>query len=186
MATGSTVRFASSVLIGAAIGVASAHYMALPGNPLIGERHGNWYTWPAGGAPDSTPYSQAYFLLRGHLPEHFTETMSLYRSHDDTGGRLSVDCVYLLTMERPEARRWTLSLTGEEGRASAVLTQDDVISMAGKIEVRLASVPQPGNWLRLSDEGSEQLVLRLYDGDDRLQPSEADAGLPALAQESCS
>ncbi|MEE4236129.1 MAG: DUF1214 domain-containing protein [Anderseniella sp.] len=185
MATGSTVRFASSLLIGAALGIGSAHYMATPSNPLISDRHGNWYTWPAGGAPDSSPYSQAYFLLKGHLPEHFTEATSLYRSHDDDGGRLSPDCVYLLNMARPGARRWTLSLAGDGGAFSSVMTQDDVISTAGRIEVRLAALPQPGNWLRFG-EGAERLVLRMYDGEDRLRQAELDASLPTLRQESCS
>lgn len=185
MATGSTVRFASSLLIGAALGIGSAHYMATPSNPLISDRHGNWYTWPAGGAPDSSPYSQAYFLLKGHLPEHFTEATSLYRSHDDDGGRLSPDCVYLLNMARPGARRWTLSLAGDGEAVSSVMTQDDVISTAGRIEVRLAALPQPGNWLRFG-EGAERLVLRMYDGEDRLRQAELDASLPTLRQESCS
>ncbi len=186
MAAGSTIRFASSLLIGAAIGVASAHYMAQPSNPLVNERHGQWYAWPASGDPRSSPYSQAQFLLDGHLPESFTEVTTLYRSHDDNGGRISQSCVYLVSMKRPDARRWTLSLVDQDGTASSLVTQDDVISIGGNVDVRLAGVPQPGNWLAFAGRDPDRLVLRLYDGEDRASWAEIDAGLPRVSRESCS
>ncbi len=186
MAAGSTIRFASSLLIGAALGVASAHYMAQQSNPLVNERHGRWYAWPTSGDPRSSPYSQARFLLDGHLPEHFTEVTTLYRSHDDDGGRLSQSCVYLVSMKRPEVRRWTLSLVNDNGAATSLVTQDDVISVAGNVDVHLADVPQPGNWLDFGGEDPGRLVLRLYDGDERASPADIDASLPRVMRERCS
>jgi hypothetical protein len=185
LAAGSTIRFASSLLIGAAIGVASAHYMAQPSNPLVNDRHGNWYTWPGSGDPESSPYSQARFLLDGQLPEYFAEVTTLYRSRDDDGGRLSQSCVYLVSMKRPEVRRWTLSLVDEDDSATSLVTQDDVVSTGGTVEVRLASVTQPGNWLAFGNEGAGRLVLRLYDGEDRPSQAEIDATLPKVTRERC-
>lgn len=187
MATGSTIRLATSLLVGISAGLGSAHYMSSPSNPVISERHANWYMWPAPGDPESSPYSQSKFLLAGHLPEHFSEVTTLYRSHDDDGGQLSSDCVYLLSMKRPALRRWTISLLDGTGTAVSVLTQDTIISSGGTVDVRLASTPQPGNWLRFGPDGTGQLVLRLYDGEDRPPGTEqTEALLPTLRQESCS
>jgi len=160
--------------------------MAQPSNPLVNESHGKWFTWPGAGDPASSPYSQAYFLLDGHLPEHFSEVTTLYRSHDDDGGRLSQSCVYLVSMKRPDVRRWTLSLLDENGAAGSIVTQDDVISIGGIVDVRLAGAPQAGNWLSFGEHDTGRLVLRLYDGEDRPSWADLDASLPKVTRESCS
>jgi hypothetical protein len=89
-------------------------------------------------------------------------------------------------MKRPDVRRWTLSLVDQDGTASSLVTQDDVISIGGNVDVRLAGVPQPGNWLAFAGRDPDRLVLRLYDGEDRASWAEIDAGLPRVSRESCS
>lgn len=185
---GSTARLATSLLAGLALGVASAQFMASPSNPMISERHGNWHSWPGAGDPVSSPYSQARFLLAGHLPEHFSEVTTLYRSEDDDGGNISGSCVYLLSLKRPGVRRWSVTIVDDgksPGAGSSVLTQDDVFSRDGTVEIRLAALPQPGNWLPMPEDAAPLLVLRLYDGEERDPQAELDSSLPALTLEGC-
>ena len=175
-----------TILLGIIIGVASARYLANPSNLVVSQRYGNWYSWPSAGHPDSSPYSQARYLLAGTVPEHFSEVLTLYRDHDDDGGRLAADCTYIIAMQRPEARRWIISVFAEDGVQGAVLTQDDVISRAGRVELKLSGDPQPGNWLRLAADGSPRVVFRMYDGETILRQANGNLELPSVKLEGCS
>lgn len=181
-----TVRFATSLLLGVIVGVGSARYLAGPSNPLVRETHGQWFTWPSAGHPDSSPYSQAKYLLAGTLPEHFSEIVTFFRRHDDAGGSLSGDCTYVISMPRPGARRWALSI-GASGEAQAeVLTQHDVIARDDRIEIRVSPEPQPGNWLRSNGVDAPYLYLRLYDAETILNQSSEKLELPTVKLEACS
>lgn len=182
----STARFAISLLLGVAVGVGSARYLAGPGNPLIRETHGNWFTWPSAGHPNSSPYSQSKYLLAGVLPEHFSETVTFFRQHDDDGGSLSAECTYLVSMARPAARRWALSV-GEQGNMqTSVLSQNDVIASDDRIEIRVSAHPQHGNWLALNGLDAPLLYFRLYDAETILNQGSDRLELPTVKQESCS
>lgn len=182
----STARFAISLLLGVVVGVGSARYLAGPGNPLIRETHGNWFTWPSAGHPDSSPYSQSKYLLAGVLPEHFSETVTFFRRHDDDGGSLSAECTYLVSMARPAARRWTLSV-GEQGdMQTGVLSQNDVIANDERIEIRVSAHPQQGNWLALNGLDAPFLYFRLYDAETILNQGSDRLELPTVKQETCS
>jgi hypothetical protein len=180
-----TVRLAVSLLIGVSLGVGSARYMASTANPFVREAHGKWFAWPTAGHPDSSPYSLARFLLAERLPEHFSEVLTVFRNHDDDGGKLSSNCTYRLSMQRPQARRWVLSAFDGDTAQLAVLSDNDVVSSQDRIEVMAARDPQPGNWLRLEPDTAPTLVLRLYDTDSILAQQDQTISLPAVKLETC-
>lgn len=184
-----SVRFAVSVLVGVTVGIASARYMTTEQSPLFTDQYGNWQNWPVAGNPAYNPYTQAKFTSNGQLPEHFSEVLTFYRDKDDSDDKLVEDCTYVLSVERPTARRWTISLTGNASNTQQLVTQDDAISIDRKVIVRLSASPQPGNWLQMSNADSPRVVFRLYDGDTITAqgPSGAGAlGLPSLKRVSCS
>ena len=177
-----------SVLVGVTVGIVSARYMTTEQSPFFAHKYGNWNNWPVAGNPANNPYTLAKFIANGQLPEHFSEVLTFYRSEDDGGDKLTEDCTYLMSVDRPTARRWSISLTGNSGGAQQVLTQNDVISMGEKVTVTLSTSPQPGNWLRMPSTGDPRVVFRLYDGDTiTAQGAGGGAlGLPSLARVSCS
>lgn len=181
-----TVRFATTLLLGLVVGVGSARFLAGPSNPFVREAHGNWYTWPSAGHPNSSPYSQARFLLAGTLPEHFSEVVTFFRRHDDSNGSLSSDCTYVVSMQRPGARRWALSVAADGDPQKRSLTQDDVIAHDDLIEVRLSGDPQPGNWLSTEGIDSPYLYFRLYDSETILSQGKDRLDLPRVKLETCS
>ncbi len=180
-----TVRFAVSLLVGVSLGVASARYMSSTANPFVREAHGRWYAWPTAGHPENSPYSLARFLLAERLPEHFSEVLTVFRNHDDDGGRLSTVCTYRVTMQRPQARRWVLSLVDGDAAQKTMLSENDVVSRQGVIDIIVSPDPQPGNWLRLDPDIAPTLMLRLYDTDSILAQRNEVVALPAVKLETC-
>lgn len=186
-----SVRFAVSVLVGVTVGIVSARYMTTEQSPFFTDQYGNWLNWPVAGNPASNPYTQARFIANGQLPEHFSEVLTFYRDQDDSGDKLVEDCTYLMSIERPTARRWSISLSGNASGARQLLTQDDAISIDRKVNVALSASPQPGNWLQMSNTVNPRVVFRLYDGDTITAqgPSgrgSGTLGLPSLKRVSCS
>ena len=132
---------------------------------------------------------QARFIANGRLPEHFSEVLTFYRDKDDSGDKLTEDCSYEMSIERPTARRWSISLTGNASNTQQLLTQNDVISVDRKVIVELSASPQPGNWLQMSNTASPRVVFRLYDGDTITAQGPSGGGtlgLPSLKRVSCS
>lgn len=184
-----SVRFAVSVLVGVTVGIVSARYMTTEQSPFFTDQYGNWKNWPVAGNPSNNPYTQAKFIANGQLPEHFSEVLTFFRDQDDTGDKLVEDCSYLLSIERPSARRWSISLTGNASGEPQLLTQDDVISIGRTVRVRVSTSPQQGNWLRMSDSDNPRVVFRLYDGDTITAQGpngSGTLGLPSLSRVSCS
>jgi hypothetical protein len=181
-----SVRFAISVLVGVIIGLGSARYMSSESSGIFANSYGKWQNWPVPGDTSSNPYTLARFLTETKLPEHFSEVLTFYRRDDDQGDGLSEDCNYLLSMPIPTARRWSVALETLPGQSPQLVTQDDVISVGGVVEVQLSNTPQPGNWLQISDAGSPKVILRLYDGETiTAQGRNGQLGLPSITRLAC-
>jgi hypothetical protein len=184
-----SVRFAVSVLVGVTLGVFSARYLTTEQSPFFTDQYGYWKNWPVAGNPASNPYTHAKFIANGQVPEHFSEVLTFYRDQDDGGGKLTEDCTYLLSIERPTARRWSISLTGNADGDPQLLTQDDVISIGRTVRVLLSAAPQQGNWLRISNAAAPRVLFRLYDGDTITAQGPnggGSLGLPSVKRVSCS
>ena len=161
----SPIRFALSMLVGSTLGLGSAAYMTRENSGVFASQLGYWQSWPVASGSDSNPYLLARYISKGHLPEHFSEVLTFYRTRDDDGNKISEDCTYVLSMKRPSARRWSVSAAAGAGDTRETFLNDTVISSGGNVEINIAATPQPGNWLNISDNGNPAIQFRMYDGD---------------------
>ncbi|MGB7204685.1 MAG: DUF1214 domain-containing protein [Anderseniella sp.] len=183
------IKLALSVLIGSTFGLGSASYMTSDSSGFFASKLGHWYSWPVTSGSDSNPYVLARYISNGHLPEHFSEVLSFYRTHDDDGNRLSEDCTYVLSMKRPSARRWSVSATVGATDAAETFLKDTVISRAGIVEISISATPQPGNWLAISDDDNPVILFRMYDSDSIAANAQGDnqqLELPSITLGDCS
>jgi hypothetical protein len=164
------VDLAYVVLLGAGLGLASAH-LAVASRPVVGRvQIGPWDAWPRAGGRDIDPYLRAHQARGVHLPLGNGEGLELVAQRDDDGQRLDGRCRYLVAGATPTARGWTLSVTDGAGNpfrlpldrvgfSHAEIARDE----GGALRIAASSAPQAGNWLPLPSSGPFDLRLRLYD-----------------------
>lgn len=156
-----------SLALGLALGLGSAWYAVDHEYPFGGVRAGAWTLWPRVGSREIDPYARAIVVRRGDLPLGVGEGIALRASRDDTGRPLDPRCTYRIGRGVPQARAWTLTVYDGQGRTDPdqghVYSGSVLRTREGGFDVALARDAQPGNWLRLPDEGPTTLVLRLYD-----------------------
>lgn len=181
------------IVLGAGLGLTSAH-LAVAGRPLLGMVEiGAWKTWPRSGGRDIDPYLRAYLARGVHLPLGAGEGLELIAERDDEGRALDGHCRYALTGTTPTTRGWTLSVTDADGRAFRLpldrsgFTDAEIIrDEAGALRIVAASSPQTGNWLPLPASGRFQFRLRLYDTPVATQAGETKAeSLPRIGRIDC-
>jgi hypothetical protein len=67
------IKLALICLIGMAIGLFSARYIANGGFDLVAASQGPWKTWPSAGLNNMDPYTKAHFLAAGRLADNRRE-----------------------------------------------------------------------------------------------------------------
>lgn len=181
------------LLLGAGLGLGSAH-LAVKSRPLLGmAKIGPWEVWPRSGGRDIDPYMRAYLARGVHLPLGAGEGLELIAEQDDAGAPLDGACRYRLSGTTPTARGWTLGVTDRNGRAfelpldragfsDAEIVRDE----GGGMLIGAAAAPQEGNWLPLPANGRFQFRLRLYDTPISTQAGETrPANLPRIERIDC-
>ncbi len=153
------------LLAGAATGLLTARWAA--DHPVLAGavRAGAWQAWPDAGVADAMPHARLRYYLDGALPPSPVDRLELLAETDDGGAALSGECVYELHGIMPPVRTWILGLhlLAEQDRAVSKLhAEDAVFEPDGALRIRLAIRRQPGNWLRLPQEGYVRLVLQLF------------------------
>ena len=181
------------VLLGAGLGLLSAH-LAVAGRPVVGRvQIGPWDAWPKGGGRDIDPYLRAHLSRGVHLPLGAGEGLELIADRDGEGRVLDGRCRYLVTGATPTTRGWTLSVTDGAGGPFRLPLDRTGFSHAGIVRDEsgemaiLASVTaQSGNWLPLPSSGGFQFRLRLYDTPISSQAGELRPDvLPAIRRIDC-
>lgn len=158
------------ILLGAGLGLASAH-LAIAGRPPLGMVEiGAWRAWPGSGGRSIDPYMRAYLARGVHLPLGAGEGLELIAERDDDGHALDGRCRYRLSGATPTTRGWTVSVTDKDGLpfrlplARNGFTDAEVVrEESGALRIAASSTPEVGNWLPLPTSGRFQLQLRLYD-----------------------
>jgi hypothetical protein len=181
------------VLLGAGLGLVSAH-LAVAGRPVVGRvQIGSWDAWPKGGGRDIDPYLRAHLSRGVHLPLGAGEGLELIAGRDSEGRALDGRCRYLVTGVTPTTRGWTLSVTDgaggpfrlpldRTGFSHAEILRDE----SGATRIAAAATAQSGNWLPLPSSGSFQFRLRLYDTPISSQAAELRPdSLPAIRRIDC-
>jgi hypothetical protein len=181
------------IVLGAGLGLASAHY-AVAGRPPFGMVEvGPWTAWPRSGGRSIDPYLRAYLARGVHLPLGSGEGLELVAERDDSGQALDGRCRYLVTGTTPATRAWTLSVTDPDGQAfrlplerSGFTDAEIVRDERPGLRIAAATAPEAGNWLPLPAGGRFQFRLRLYDTPISGHASELRPdGLPRIGRVDC-
>lgn len=151
-------------------GLGSSWYMIERGSPLTTRSAGPWTAWVAAGRADADPYTRAHFIRRGMLPVSSALASTFEAIADSEGQRLHSSCEYAIEGDEPPARFWSISVFDEQGRLipnpaerysynSATLLR----SPGGRLQIALARIARPGNWLPTAGAGRISLVLTVED-----------------------
>ncbi|MEO0691102.1 MAG: DUF1214 domain-containing protein [Pseudomonadota bacterium] len=169
------IRYALGPIPGAALGVASALYLAglWPGmKPLD---FGNvevdgWRSDFAIGSKAADPYTRARVARHGLLALAKSEAVYFTRTTDADGEPLREECDYSLSGAAMPAQWWSITLYNAESYLpdnSDDALSVDATSVSGETEEWAAIIssnqPKPGiNWLSSRKAGKFDLTLRLY------------------------
>lgn len=164
-----------AALLGIALGLASALYMAglLPGmKPLdFGDVEVNgWRSDFAIGSEAADPYTRARVARHGLLALAKSEAVYFTRTADVSGEPLREDCDYRVTGGAMPAQWWSLTLYNSDSmlpiNEDAALSVD-ATSVTGSTDdwsaLVSATEPEPGvAWISSRKAGRFDLMLRLY------------------------
>lgn len=159
-----------SLLVAAAIGLGST-WFALTRNVAFGAMTiGPWTAHPKSGGNEIDPYSRAAIARTGELPIGLGDGVAFIATTDDRGRRLDGRCDVLLSGTTPQARFFTLTLYGTDGRLIAnslnrhgFTSQELVRKADGRFDVMIAARARPGNWLPTGGVERYVLIMRFYD-----------------------
>jgi hypothetical protein len=161
-----TVWAVGSIIVGAAVGLASASYSLSQAGLGAPRTPNGWQEWNL--APESPllPYALGHFLAAGQLPPSRSSRQFVRRT-DDEGRKLNSSCPVLVSGPMPVVRWWTLAATANNGKAqdsgSYLDAGSAIRESTGKLIVTVAPLPQPGNWIAPATRGNFMLVLTLHD-----------------------
>ncbi|HHN66509.1 MAG TPA: DUF1214 domain-containing protein [Thermopetrobacter sp.] len=156
------LKFIITIILGLALGYASALHMAGGAAGSGAVRAGGWVIWPRAGAVDASPYAKLHYAARRILPPSHLHVLEFTARRDDTDTALDGDCHYVLTGKLPAAQWWRLTLAGADGDVSSISSFHALHDADGMTRVRIAATLRAGNWLKAPAGESFTLVLRLY------------------------
>jgi hypothetical protein len=154
---------------------------------------GGWSANPGIGGANPDPYSQAYFSRSGGLPLAAAEGLAFLKRTDDAGEPLDGGCSYLIEGNTPSARRWTLQVlrdglpisTAEDGIPVSAHSHGVLRRPDGQFEIRIAPLPQPGNWIHAGLSGAFTLSLSLYDTSVASNTGLSELHMPTVTKLGC-
>lgn len=180
--------WAAAILVGLALGAASAWGALEFGRAGFAEQIGQWNYSRAAGARSADPYTRAIIARDGLLALNAREAQYFSLERDENGAPLRESCIYELSGNDLAARWWSVTLYASDNflaqngdHAESV----DSTRLSGAWRVRVAPVRgEAANWLssRSAARGFV-LMLRIYNADDGWRPSEE--LLPTLSTVSC-
>ena len=182
-----------SLLVAAAIGLGST-WFALTRNVAFGAMQiGSWTSYPKSGSAEIDPSARASIARTGELPMGLGDGVAFIAKTDDVGRPLDGRCDVLVSGATPQARFFTLTLYGPDGRLIANslnrhgFTSQELVRMAdGRFDLVIAPRARPGNWLPTGGVERYVLVLRLYDTPIGMATRTGrDAPMPAVTQRGC-
>jgi hypothetical protein len=183
-----------SLLVAAAIGLGST-WFALTRNVAFGAMQiGSWTAYPKSGSAEIDPYARASIARSGELPMGLGDGVAFIAKTDDAGRPLDGRCNVVVSGTTPQARFFTLTLYGLDGRliASSInrhgFTSQELVRKAdGRFDVVVAPRARPGNWLPTGGVERYVLIMRFYDTPVGIATrAEREAPMPAVqTRETC-
>jgi hypothetical protein len=177
---GRSTYLIAAIFTGLLVGILSA-VNALGSYGLVPvAAHPAWAEWQVNSSDTKLLYSLGHFLSGGELPPPKL-AQSFVRSTDETGARLSSDCIYILEGKITPARWWTISV-GRAGGISAhsVLTAGEaIVDQDGVLKVTISQHPMPGNWIE-PESGNISLDYVINEA-----PNGEPIQLPSITKKGC-
>ncbi len=177
-----------SLLAAAAIGLGST-WLALTRNVAFGAMQiGPWTSYPKSGSAEIDPYARASIARTGELPMGLGDGVAFIAKTDDAGRPLDGRCDVLVSGTTPQARFFTLTLYGPDGRLIAnslnrhgFTSQELVRKADGQFDLVIAPRARPGNWLPTGGAERYMLLMRFYDTPVGIATrAEREAPMPAI------
>jgi len=172
-------RYSFALAIGAALGMASALYLAglWPGmKPLdFGDVEvEGWRSDFAIGSDTADMYTRARVARHGLLALAKSEAVYFTRTTDGEGAPLREECTYRLTVGKMPAGWWSVTLYDDDSLLP--MNEDEALSVnqeqetggEGLVATIAAEKPEGGIWISSRNAGSFDLTLRLYMPDEAL------------------
>jgi hypothetical protein len=183
------LAWAAAIVVGVALGAASAWGAISIGGASFGEQLGQWSTNRATGSAAADPYTRAIVARVGLLALSSREAVYFNLDRDDRGDPLSESCIYELAGRSLNARWWSVTLYADDhflaqnGDHAASIDASHI--PPGRWRARIAPVRgDAANWLSaLEARLTFSQTLRLYNTQRDVRPS-ADT-LPQLTRISC-
>lgn len=154
---------------------------------------GEWEVWPQAGETSADTYTKAYFARKGTVWMGVTEGLILFATNDSENDQLVGRCVYTLNGKIPRGRLWTLSsetnaeAANKQSKQVQYITSTDTIwEENGQLIINVSQKAQPGNWLKVGDNGSFSLILRIYDTPLTSGALDASIETPSIIKGDCS
>lgn len=183
------LAWAASVLIGVALGGASAWAALEIGRAGFFEQYGQWSFSRATGSSAAGPYTRAIIARDGLLALSAREALYFTLTQDDRGDPLSESCIYDLSGRTLNARWWSVTLYADDSflaqNTDHAASVDASHIPPGPWSVRVAPVRgDAASWLSSrAARRNFSLTLRIYNPHRDFRPS-ADV-LPTLTRISC-
>lgn len=159
-----------SLVIAAAIGLGATWLAVTRGVAFGAITLGAWTAYPKAGTVEIDPYARAFIARTGVLPIGLGDGVAFTARTDDSGRPLDGRCDVLVTGITPQARFFTITLYGLDGRLIAnslnrhgFTSQELVRRGDGGFDIAVAPRARPGNWLPTAGVERYLLVLRFYD-----------------------
>lgn len=192
-------RYAVAALLGLALGLASALYMAglWPGaKPLdFGNINvGGWHSDFAIGSDAADPYTRARVARHGLLALAKSEAVYFTTASDSAGEPLREACSYRVTGGRFPAQWWSLTLYAANSMLpmnedSALSVDQTRVGSNGERWEAIVAPQRPGpdaNWISSRNAGTFDLTLRLYmPHEELLAAPEATLTPPSIERLEC-
>lgn len=208
------LRYAVTIVIGAAIGVAAAVQTVRAGALGSNVSIGPWQTGLDFGTADASAKTRAVVALRGLLALPAREARYYTASTDDAGRPLDGRCRYRVTGGALPGRWWSITLYDRQGylvantanrysvESASVSPRSVIPPGAGTIDSRImqaifaaergwaiavAPTPPPARaiWLPSGNIANFELTLRTYLPLDGGVGNPSRAALPAIVKEGC-
>jgi hypothetical protein len=189
---GRILAWLATIIVGAALGAATAWAAIAIGQSRFSETYGDWSFNRAAGSTAAGPYTRAIIARYGLLALSARETIYFTLWRDEHGRPLDESCIYELTGRDLDARWWSVTLYASDSflarnddHAGSIDSSRVHTGPDGRWRARIAPVQGDAVYWLSSREARRafSLTLRVYNPQRDFEPS-AEA-LPALTTISC-
>jgi hypothetical protein len=153
---------------------------------------GAWTAWPRQGTAGIDPYARAMVARSGELPVGSGDGVAFQARNDDNGHLLDGRCDVVVEGLTPQARYWTLTLYGPDGKlvGNSVgrhgFTSHEIVRRAnGSFTITIGPRARPGNWLPTGAVERYLLIMRLYDTPIGVTTRGRDVSMPTIVRGRC-